>query len=145
MMPARVHCCTSACSANETIACNTLGTLNANGRGGTPRDSVTAVTAWRQACVGTPSIAESCAYLGAGYLRGSGVMRDDVRAGQYLSQGCEGGFATGCTLLAGMYETGTSVTAKSVTRAAGFYKRGCDGGDQKACAWVSANPQPPPK
>ena len=69
-------------------------------------------------------------------------MRDDVRASQYLSQGCEGGFATGCTLLGSMYEAGSSVTAKSVTRAAEFYKRGCDGGDQKACAWVSANPQP---
>ena len=72
-------------------------------------------------------------------------MRDDVRAGSFLSQGCEGGFAMGCTLLATMYETGTSVTAKSVTRAAEFYKRGCDGGDQKACAWITANPQPPKK
>jgi TPR repeat protein len=105
---------------------------------------VKAIGFWRQACSAAVSSAESCAYLGAGYLRGSGVMRDDVRAGQYLSQGCEAGFAPGCTWLASMYESGSTVTAKSVTRAAEFYKRGCDGGDQKACAWVRANPQPVP-
>ena len=130
-----------ACTVGEATACGTLGTMTASGRGRLQRDSVKAIGHWRQACT-LAGIAEGCAYLGAGYLRGSGVMRDDVRASQYLSQGCEGGFSTGCTLLGSMYEAGSSVTAKSVTRAAEFYKRGCDGGDQKACAWVSANPQP---
>lgn len=134
-----------ACTSTETAGCSTLGNLTANGRGGLQRDSVKAIGFWRQACLSASSSAEGCAHLGAGYLRGSGVMRDDVRAGQYLSQGCEGGFAVGCTLLASMYEAGTSVTAKSVTRAAEFYKRGCAGGDQRACSWVTANPQPEPK
>ncbi len=134
-----------ACAANEAVGCAALGTMTAGGKGGLTRDSVKAIGYWRQACTAPVSVAEGCAYLGAGYLRGSGVMRDDVRAGQYLSQGCEGGFAFGCSSLASMYEAGTSVTAKSITRAAEFYKRGCDGGDQKACAWVTANPQPAPK
>ncbi len=133
-----------ACTVGEATACATLGTMTASARGGLTRDSVKAIGHWRQACT-LAGTAEGCAYLGAGYLRGSGVMRDDVRASQYLSQGCEGGFIIGCTLLGSMYETGTSVTAKSVTRAAEFYKRGCDGGDQKACAWVTANPQPAKK
>ena len=133
------------CTTTETTGCATLGTLTANGRGGLQRDSVKAIGFWRQACAAAASSAEGCTYLGAGYLRGSGVMHDDVRAGQYLSAGCEGGFAVGCTLLAGMYESGTAVTAKSVVRAAEFYKRGCDGGDQKACEWVKANPQPAKK
>lgn len=130
-----------ACAVGEPSACATLGTMTANGRGGIARDSVAAIGHWRQACT-LAGIAEGCAYLGAGYLRGSGVMHDDVRAGQYLSQGCEGGFAVGCTLLGSMYEKGSAVTAKSSTRAAEFYKRGCSGGDQKACQWVTANPQP---
>jgi TPR repeat protein len=132
----------SACNGKDAPACNTLGMLYANGRGGVARDSAKAMTLWRDACNSTASIAESCAYLGAGYLRGSGVMHDDVRAGSFLSQGCEGGIANSCTLLATMYEAGSSVTAKSVTRAAEFYKRGCDGGDQSACTWVKAHPQP---
>jgi len=98
-----------------------------------------------QACTGTPGVAESCTYLGTGYLRGSGVMRDDVRAGQYLSQGCEGGVAVRCTVRASMYETGTSVTATIVTRAVEFHARGGTGGDQKACAWIAAHPQPAKK
>ncbi len=133
-----------ACSGGDAVGCNVLGILTANGRGGLTRDSVKAIGFWRQACTAASSSAESCAYLGAGYLRGAGVMRDDVRAGQYLSQGCEAGFAPSCSWLASMYESGSSVTAKSVTRAAEFYKRGCDGGDQKACAWIRANPQPVP-
>ncbi|MES3036130.1 MAG: caspase family protein [Gemmatimonadota bacterium] len=133
-----------ACAVGEPSACATLGTMTASGRGGITRDSVAAIGHWRQACT-LAGIAEGCAYLGAGYLRGSGVMHDDVRAGQYLSQGCEGGFAVGCTLLGSMYEKGSAVTAKSITRAAEFYKRGCSGGDAKACQWVTANPQPPAK
>jgi TPR repeat protein len=131
-----------ACTEGRSFACNALGTMTANGRGGLTRDSVKAIGFWRQACTARVNNAESCANLGAGYLRGAGVMRDDVRAGQYLSQGCEGGAAAGCTQLASMYEAGTSVTAKSVTRAAEFYKRGCAGGDQQACEWVRKNPQP---
>jgi TPR repeat protein len=106
---------------------------------------VKAITFWKQACTSPQGVAEACANLGAGYLKGAGVMRDDVRAGQYLSQGCEGGVALGCTLLASMYETGTSVTAKSVTRAAEFYKRGCDGKNEAACAWITAHPQALPQ
>ena len=135
----------AGCNGKDPQSCSALAVMFANGRGGVARDSAKAMTIWRDACAGSPSIPEACGSLGAGYLRGSGVMRDDVRAGSFLSQGCEGGFAMGCTLLATMYETGTSVTAKSVTRAAEFYKRGCDGGDQKACAWITANPQPPKK
>ncbi len=133
-----------SCSVGEPTACATFGTMTANGRGGIARDSVAAIGHWRQACT-LAGIAEGCAYLGAGYLRGSGVMHDDVRAGQYLSQACESGFAIGCTLLGSMYEKGSAVTAKSLTRAAEFYKRGCSGGDEKACQWVTANPQPPAK
>ena len=133
-----------ACAVGEPTACVTLGTMTASARGGLERDSVKAIGYWRQACM-LAGIAEGCANLGAGYLRGSGVMRDDGRAAQFLSQGCEGGFAIGCSLLGSMYEAGSAVTAKSVTRAATFYKRGCDGGDQKACAWISANPQPAKK
>ena len=136
---------TVGCNGKDSTSCNALGAMYADGRGGAVRDSSRAMTFWRTACTGTPSIAEACGNLGAGYLKGSGVMRDDVRAGSFLSQGCEGRYATACTQLATMYETGTSVTAKSVTRAADFYKRGCDGGDQKACAWITANPQPPKK
>ena len=132
----------AGCNGKDAPACNTLGVLYANGRGGVARDSAKAMTLWRDACNSTASIAESCANLGAGYLRGSGVMHDDVRAGSFLSQGCEGGIAMSCTLLATMYEAGSSVTAKSVTRAAEFYKRGCDGGDETACTWVKAHPQP---
>ncbi len=134
-----------ACTGGDAVGCNVLGILTASGRGGLTRDSVRAIGFWRQACTAaSSSSAESCAYLGAGYLRGSGVMRDDVRAGQYLSQGCEAGFSPSCSWLASMYESGSSITAKSVTRAAEFYKRGCDGGDQKACGWIRANPQPVP-
>ena len=133
---------TAGCNGKDAESCNALGVLVANGRGGVARDSAKAMTLWRTACNGTPSIPSACANLGAGYLRGSGVMRDDVRAGSFLSQGCEGGVAMGCTLLASMYETGTSVTAQSVARAATFYKRGCDGGDQAACEWIKKNPQP---
>ena len=132
----------AGCSGKDAQSCSALATMFANGRGGVARDSAKAMTLWRDACNGSPSIAEACGNLGSGYLRGSGVMRDDVRAGSFLSQSCEGGFAMGCTLLATMYESGTAITARSVTRAAEFYKRGCDGGDQKACAWITANPQP---
>ena len=135
----------AGCNGSDAQSCNALAQMHANGKGGVPRDSVKAITFWKQACTSPQSVAESCANLGAGYLKGAGVMRDDVRAGQYLSQGCEGGVALGCTLLASMYETGTSVTAKSVTRAAEFYKRGCDGKNEAACAWITAHPQPPKK
>ncbi len=135
----------AGCNGNDAQSCNGLAQMHANGKGGVPRDSVKAITFWKQACVSPQSVAEACANLGAGYLKGAGVMRDDVRAGQYLSQGCEAGVALGCTLLASMYETGTSVTAKSVTRAAEFYKRGCDGKNDTACAWISAHPQALPQ
>ena len=133
-----------ACDGGQLTFCGGLGTLTASARGGLTRDSVKAVALWRQACTAAASNAESCAALGTAYLRGSGTAKDDGRGVQYLSQACEGGLAAGCTALAAAYETGTAVTVKSVTRAAEFYKRGCDGGDQKACAWVRANPQPAP-
>jgi TPR repeat protein len=135
----------AGCNGNDAQSCNALAQMHANGKGGVPRDSVKAITFWKQACTSPQGVAEACANLGAGYLKGAGVMRDDVRAGQYLSQGCEGGVALGCTLLASMYETGTSVTAKSVTRAAEFYKRGCDGKNEAACAWITAHPQALPQ
>ena len=138
---------TVGCNGKDTPSCNALGAMYANGRGGAARDSSRAMTLWRDACTGAPSMPEACANLGAGYLRGSGVMRDDGRAGSFLSQGCEGGVAMGCTLLATMYEAGSAVTAKSVARAAEYYKRGCDGKDERACEWIRKNPQPaaPPK
>jgi uncharacterized protein len=136
---------TAGCNGKDTPSCNALGAMYANGRGGIARDSAKAMTLWRDACTGAPSMSEACANLGAGYLHGSGVMHDDVRAGSFLSQGCEGGVAMGCSLLASMYEAGSSVTTRSVARAAEFYKRGCDGGDQKACEWIRKNPQPAPK
>ncbi len=131
-----------SCVGGYTSACGGLGVMVASGRGGQSRDSTKAVTLWRQACTGAQSNAESCANLGGAYLRGSGVAKDDLRAVQYFSQACEGSYAPGCTSLAAAWESGTSVTAKSVTRATEFYKRGCAGGDQRACAWVAANPQP---
>ncbi len=138
---------TVGCNGKDTPSCNGLGSLYANGRGGAARDSAKAMSLWRDACTGAPSMPEACANLGAGYLRGSGVMRDDGRAGSFLSQGCEGGVAMGCTLLATMYEAGSAVTTKSVARAAEYYKRGCDGKDERACEWIRKNPQPaaPPK
>ena len=133
-----------ACTGNVTMACGALGTLHAGGRGGLARDSVRAAELWRQGCTADAGTGEACTNLGNAYMRGSGIARDEGRAVQYLSQGCEGGSASACTGLGAAWEKGTSVTAKSVTRAALFYKRGCDGGDQSACAWVRANPQPPP-
>ena len=135
----------AGCNGNDAQSCAGLALMHANGRGGVPRDSVRAIGFWKAACTNAQSVAESCAYLGAGYLTGSGVAHDDVRAAQYLSQGCEGGVAMGCTLLASMYEAGTTVTAKSVTRAAEFYKRGCDGKSATACAWITAHPQALPQ
>ena len=134
-----------ACTGGEARACGELGVLHASARGGLTRDSVKAVALWRQGCTAFDVASDACAWLGAAYLRGSGVSRDDGRAVQYLSQGCEGGFAPGCTMLAGVYEAGSTVTAKSVTRAATFYKRACDAGEPRACAWIRANPQPPAK
>ncbi len=134
-----------ACGGGETLACGELGVLQASARGGMTRDSVKAVALWRQGCSAFDTAADACAWLGNAYLRGSGVSRDDGRAVQYLSQGCEGGFALGCTMLAGVYEVGSSATVKSATRAATFYKRACDAGEPRACAWIRANPQAPAK
>ena len=133
----------SGCNGDDAATCNLLARIYASGRGGVARDSVKAILLWKKACINhTNSIPEACANLGEGYLKGIGVLRDDVRAAQYLSVGCEGGIAQGCTLLASMYDAGSSVTAKSVPRAAELYKRGCDGGNQTACAWIKEHPQP---
>lgn len=133
-----------ACRANESVACAMLGTMQADGRGNLTRDSAKAVGYWRQGCTTAPSIADACVSLGQAYLRGSGIAKDEGRAAQYLSQACEGGAAAGCSGLAGMYDAGTTVTAKSPTRAYEFYKRACDGGDKAGCDWVKKHPSAAP-
>ena len=133
----------AGCNGDDAATCNLLARIYANGRGGVARDSMKAILLWKKACINhSNSIPEACANLGEGYLRGIGVLRDDVRAAQYLSVGCEGGIPQGCTMLASMYDAGSSVTAKSASRAAELYKRGCDGGNQTACTWIKEHPQP---
>jgi TPR repeat protein len=78
--------------------------------------------------------AESCARLGAIYMRGgSGVARDDRRAVQLLRRACDGGSGEGCTNLRRMRSQGRGVGRHYDTEDAARARALCDAGGAAAC------------
>jgi TPR repeat protein len=78
--------------------------------------------------------AESCARLGAIYMRGgSGVARDDRRAVQLFRKACDGGSGEGCTSLRRMRSQGRGVGRHFDTEDAARTRALCDAGGAAAC------------
>jgi TPR repeat protein len=108
---------------------------------GVPRDEERAATLFREACDRSPDAddvgaaenrSRACSLLGALYLAGDGVKKDD-ESGRALSElGCERGDAFGCFNAAAVYASGEGVDADPA-RAAEFLDRACELGDAEGC------------
>jgi TPR repeat protein len=76
-----------------------------------------------------PCYVPGCSNLGALFLQGRGVSKDEARAAALFTKVCEGGEATGCFNLGVLLQAGGKDNAGAVEA----YRRGCAPGDQGSC------------
>jgi TPR repeat protein len=74
----------------------------------------------------------ACSLLGALYLAGDGVEKDDNRGRQLSERGCEQGDAFGCFNAASIFANGSGVP-KDPAKAAAFLDKACRAGDGEGC------------
>ncbi|MCA9570421.1 MAG: sel1 repeat family protein [Myxococcales bacterium] len=75
-----------ACSTHHAQACNALGTLVRDARGG-PKDLVRAADLFEVAC--EKGVPQGCVHFADALRTGQGVERDEEKAQQYYRQTCE--------------------------------------------------------
>ena len=118
-----------ACAMGALAACDSLGVMNANGKGISEDDSQ-AVNLYSTAC--NKGFAQSCTNLGTMYANGKGVPKDASRMASLFSQACDLGNAMGCSNLGNHYRLGIGVE-KDAAKARQFLTKGCKMGNQWGC------------
>jgi TPR repeat protein len=89
------HAFRRACyGGGEAEGCAWLGALQAEGRGGLPRNAKLAAPIFEKGC--KEGSMRACNSLGALYKAGKGVKRDRARAKALALQACTGGYAPAC-------------------------------------------------
>jgi len=117
-----------ACDAGDDWSCTRLGLLHERGQG-VSKDDARALRLFTAAC--DHHFAPGCTRRGVAHLsRGSAGELEE--AASWLLQGCDGGDAEGCGLLAALHETGQGVL-RDPPRAAELHRKACAGGFAPSC------------
>ena len=136
----RLGCDGSPCSPPNLLACVNLGRFHRDGLGGAA-DPSRAAAFFEDACTRSldegdvdpaPHQARACSLLGALYLTGKGVQRDDTKGLRYSVLGCGKGDGYGCFNAGVVHQNGQGVEI-DLPKAREFYSRACGQGDAGAC------------
>lgn len=123
------------CERSIARACERLGRLylSRDFYGGVELDN--AKFYFDQACIHGNSLGCSgLSELGDAYRNGTGVAKDEYRAGTIYASACRAGYASACNQLFNVaFDFGSDGVPVDKTKAAGFYQSACDGGSASAC------------
>jgi TPR repeat protein len=133
-------CDGTRCQPSNLTGCVNVGRAYRDGLG-VAVDEPRAAALFREACDRTPDAddvgsaenrSRACSLLGALYLAGDGVPKDNEGGRAFSELGCEQGDAFGCFNAASVYSSGAGVEVNPA-KAAEFLDRACELGDAEGC------------
>src|SRR5690606_31754225 len=113
-----------ACNNYINLACNNLGRMVLEGRGGLARDETRAFNLFDSACIQGEQTA--CVSLGGMYESGQGVAKDVDRAIGLYEQVCNWGYGIGCGRFGQMHAKGAGSLKRDKDKARQYFRLGCD-------------------
>jgi uncharacterized protein len=119
-----------ACTGGVLDSCGNAAVLELNGMGSHEKNPGRAFALAKSGCEKANGF--SCGVLGALYMTGAGVAKDEKTAVKLFTMSCDAGEASGCTYLGGSYHQGSGVP-QDVSKAAELFRKGCEGGNGQAC------------
>lgn len=140
-------CAGGPCGGPNNVGCVNLGRFYRDGIG-VKKDQRRSLSLFRLVCGRRPipgdeedagTIARACSLSGTALLFAEGIPRDVPQALKLLERGCGADDTFGCYNLGAIYETGDGVPLDKA-RAATYYRRACDHGDQEACERMKGLP-----
>lgn len=121
-----------ACSTHHAQACNALGTLVRDARGG-PKDLVRAADLFEVAC--EKGVQQGCMHFADALRTGMGVEKDETKARGLYEQACSGDvrLPAACTRLALSIRGDRGSSRDDKERALKLLEEACEGSFPKAC------------
>lgn len=122
----------TACGTHHALACNALGTLVRDARGG-PKDLVRAADLFQVAC--EKGVAQGCVHYADALYRGDGVKRDLDKARELYSNACEGetSIPKACTRLGVMTRDAKGARREDKEAATALFEKACAVDFPEAC------------
>lgn len=121
-----------ACSTHHAQACNALGTLVRDARGG-PKDLVRAADLFEVAC--EKGVTQACMHFADAVRAGLGVEKDEARAQELYERACSGDVAipAACTRLALTIRKDRGSSREDKERATKLLEDACEASFPQAC------------